>query len=187
MYRELDQVLAYHCGPALAGVKVANLVSLSLEEFPELRETAAKYNRLFQGKGVSFRLLCGCGKRALLLVYREEQLARQLREPLAAELLRRDGYPEGADVERLLELLSTRLRMGKEFPHEIGLFLGYPPEDVLGFQRYRGQNCKLCGYWKVYSDVDRARVLFRLYDRCREVLCRRVARGMTLSEVFLAA
>ena len=68
MYRELDQVLAYHCGPALAGVKAANLVSLSLEEFPELRETAAKYNRLFQGKGVSFRLLCGCGKRALLLV-----------------------------------------------------------------------------------------------------------------------
>ena len=107
--------------------------------------------------------------------------------PLAAELLRRDGYPEGADVGRLLDLLSTRLRMGKEFPHEIGLFLGYPPEDVLGFQRYRGQNCKLCGYWKVYSDVDRARVLFRLYDRCREVLCRRVARGMTLSEVFLAA
>ena len=99
MYRELDQVLAYHCGPALAGVKAANLVSLSLEEFPELRETAAKYNRLFQGKGVSFRLLCGCGKRALLLVYREEQLARQLREPLAAELLRRDGYPEGADVQ----------------------------------------------------------------------------------------
>ena len=88
---------------------------------------------------------------------------------------------------RLLDLLSTRLRMGKEFPHEIGLFLGYPPEDVLGFQRYRGQNCKLCGYWKVYSDVDRARVLFRLYDRCREVLCRRVAQGMTLSEVFLAA
>lgn len=79
MYRELDQVLAYHCGPALAGVKAANLVSLSLEEFPELRETAAEYNRLFQGKGVSFRLLCGCGKRALLLVYREEQLARQLR------------------------------------------------------------------------------------------------------------
>ena len=162
-------------------------INSKLEQVMKLRETAAKYNRLFQGKGVSFRLLCGCGKRALLLVYREEQLARQLREPLAAELLRRDGYPEGADVERLLELLSTRLRMGKEFPHEIGLFLGYPPEDVLGFQRYRGQNCKLCGYWKVYSDVDRARVLFRLYDRCREVLCRRVARGMTLSEVFLAA
>ena len=46
MYRELDQVLAYHCGPALAGVKAANLVSLSLEEFPELRETAAKYNKI---------------------------------------------------------------------------------------------------------------------------------------------
>ena len=45
----------------------------------------------------------------------------------------------------------------------------------------------MCIRDRVYSDVDRARVLFRLYDRCREVLCRRVARGMTLSEVFLAA
>ena len=187
MYRELDQVLAYHCGPALAGVKAANLVSLSMEEFPELQETAAKYNRLFQGKGVSFRLLCGCGERALLLVYREEQLARQLREPLAAELLRRDGYPEGADVGRLLDLLSTRLRMGKEFPHEIGIFLGYPLDDVKGFIRHKGRDYTFCGCWKCYGDPQAARRRFERYRRCTAVLRRRYAEGTPITQLIVAA
>ena len=34
MERTLDQILAYHCAPALAGLKPANLVALSREEFP---------------------------------------------------------------------------------------------------------------------------------------------------------
>lgn len=187
MQRELDQVLAYHCGPALAGIKAANLVSLAWGEFPQLREKVEEYNRSFRSKGVSFRILGGCEHRGLLLVYRSDLLEEQLRAPLAAKLLVRDGYPEGAELEAMLTRLSMRLEHKEEFPHEIGLFLGYPPEDVLGFQRYRGQNCKLCGYWKVYSDVGRAQRLFRLYDHCRDTLCRRLAGGMTLTEVFQAA
>lgn len=187
MQRDLDLTLAYHCGPALAGLKAANLVSLSREEFPDLEERVEDYGRWFAPKGVRFRLLCRCGKNALLLVYRPDLLERQLRQRQAAELLRRDGYPAGAELSVLLDRLSRRLGQGTEFPHEIGLFLGYPPEDVEGFQRHRGRHCKLCGYWKVYSDVDRARNMFRQYDRCRESLCARVARGMSLTQVFRAA
>ena len=32
------------------------------------------------------------------------------------------------------------------FPHEIGLLLGYPVEDVLGFIRYQGKNYLYTGY-----------------------------------------
>lgn len=187
MQRELDQVLAYHCGPALTGLKAANLVSLTWREFPDLRERVTEYNRLFQPKGVSFRFLRVCEHRALLLVYRGDLLEEQLREPLAAKLLLQDGYPMEAELEVMLDQLSMHLQREVDFPHEIGLFLGYPPEDVQGFQQYRGQNCKLCGYWKVYSDVSRAQKLFSLYDHCRATLCRRLARGMTLSDVFQAA
>lgn len=187
MHRQLDQVLAYHCGPALAGLKPANLVSLSGEEFPDLEEQVKLYDGLFQSKGVSFRILCRCGRNSLLLIYRRDLLERQLRDPLAEKLLLRDGYPAGACLEVMLDRLSHRLGCGRDFPHEIGLFLGYPPEDVEGFQRHRGRNCKLCGYWKVYSDVDRAQAMFRLYDRCRDSLCARVSRGMSLTEVFQTA
>lgn len=187
MDRTLDQVLAYHCGPALAGLKAANLVSLSREEFPYLEERTAAYGKVFRSKGVAFRILCHCGGNTLLLVFRPELLCRQLRHPLAVRLLARDGYPLEQGLEPMLDWLSRRLGRRGEFPHEIGLFLGYPPEDVEGFQRHRGRGCKLCGYWKVYSDVNRAQSLFRRYDRCRACLCARLAKGMSLPEVFRAA
>ena len=187
MERTLDQILAYHCAPALAGLKPANLVALSREEFPDLEEQLEDYRRLFAPRGVAFRTMCGCGRNMLLLVYRAEELEEALRMPLAAVLLEKDGYRPGEDLEVMLDRLGLRLRTEGDFPHEIGLFLGYPPEDVAGFQRHRGRNCKLCGYWKVYSDVDRAKALFHRYDRCREHLCARLAAGMTLRQVFQAA
>lgn len=187
MCETLDEVLAYHCAPALVGLKAANLVSLSWREFPDLGKQAAAYDQHFRGRGVRFRVLCSCRRNALLLVWHQRLLREQLDQPLAQALLRRDGYRPEAGVEAMLDHLSVRLRQLGDFPHEIGLFLGYPPEDVEGFQRYRGRNCKLCGYWKVYSDVDRARALFRKYDRCREVLYPRIVKGMTLSQIFRAA
>lgn len=68
-------------------------------------------------------------------------------------------------LEEMLDALQLRLTCGA-FPHEIGLFLGYPPEDVEGFRLHRGRDYKLCGCWKVYSDVEGARQCFRRYARC---------------------
>ena len=96
------------------------------------------------------------------------------------------GYPVDADVDALLSHLSVRL--GEEdFPHEIGLFLGYPPVDVEGFCRNRGQNYKLCGCWKVYGDADAAQRYFDRCNRCRASLCRRILAGAHLTELFRAS
>ncbi len=187
MERTLDQILAYHCAPVLTGLKPANLVALSQAEFPDLEGQLEGYCRLFARCGVAFRTMCGCGQNRLLLLYRPTKLERALREPLAAVLLERDGYGPGDGLETMLDRLGHRLRTQAEFPHEIGLFLGYPPVDVAGFQRHRGRDCKLCGYWKVYSDVDRAKALFRRYDRCRDRLCAQLAEGRSLAQVLQAA
>ena len=187
MERTLDQILAYHCAPVLTGLKPANLVDLSQAEFPDLEGQLEGYCRLFAQCGVAFRTMCGCGQNRLLLLYRPTKLERALREPLAAVLLERDGYGPGDGLETMLDRLGHRLRTQAEFPHEIGLFLGYPPVDVAGFQRHRGRDCKLCGYWKVYSDVDRAKALFRRYDRCRDRLCAQLAEGRSLAQVLQAA
>ena len=187
MFETLDEVLSYHCAPTLLRLKPASLVSVSWREFPALEAQVAAYDRHFRGRGIRFRLLCTCRRNALLLVWHEALLARQLAQPLTQRILRRDGYRPEDGAAAMLDRLSVRLRRMEDFPHEVGLFLGYPPEDVEGFQRCRGRNCKLCGYWKVYSDVDRARALFRQYDRCREVLYPRVARGATLPQIFRAA
>jgi hypothetical protein len=58
----------------------------------------------------------------------------------------------------------------QQCPHAVGLFLGYPLDDVLGFIKHRGYNYKLCGIWKVYGDVEQAKNRFRQYDLCRECM-----------------
>lgn len=60
----------------------------------------------------------------------------------------------------MLEQLRTRLHGSEEFPHEIGVFLGYPLNDVLGFIKYHGSNCKGMGDWKVYGDLGEAQKTF---------------------------
>ena len=184
MERTLDQILAYHCAPALAGLKPANLVALSREEFPDLEERLEDYRRLFARRGVALRTMCGCGRKVLLLLYRPAQLEEALGAPLAAALLEKDGYRPGEDLEAMLDRLGLRLRTEGDFPHEIGLFLGYPPEDVHGFLADPVDRCRLCGYWKVYHNVDETRARFAQFDRCRAALLSRLEAGFTLSQLF---
>ena len=103
-------------------------------------------------------------------------LAAQLKQPAVVRLLAQAGYPVEApfSLEQLLRCLSRRLRQSEGFPHEIGVFLGYPLEDVIGFCRHKGEGCKLCGYWKVYGDVDHAKQCFAAFDRCRDALYARL-------------
>ncbi len=183
-----EESIAYHCAPALVGLRPACLVSLSVQEYPDVLKHVGRYNRQLGGRGLRFDVLCRCGRRFLLLVYRPEHLERCLtRRPVAA-LLERVGYPAQSPLLELLRHLRRRLLAEEGFPHEIGLFLGYPPEDVQGFlSDPGGAHCKLCGHWKVYHDVERARRQFQRFDRCRDILCARLRAGKTLAELFGAA
>lgn len=187
MEDRLERTLAYHCAPALAGLKAANLIGLCRREYPGLDRALEDYRRAFGPKGVHFRVLCQTGERVLVLVYRPDLLARALGQPLARQLLARAGYPAGS-VEELLAVLGGRLAAGQgSFPHEIGLFLDYPPEDVEAFARRGGKGCKLCGHWKVYHDPEGALRRFARYDRCRDALCSRLSQGVSLIRMFCAA
>ena len=122
----------------------------------------------------------------LLLIFRPRTLETCLGQGEVKQMLQEAGYPVEQGMEKLLMVLRQRLG-GKEFPHEIGLFLGYPPEDVAGFARDGGRNCKFSGPWKVYGDVEQARQTFARFQRCRLALSRRLERGEGLEQVFPAA
>lgn len=183
--RDLERTLAYHGAPALMGIKPADLIAWGSPE--------SCLGTFFQGycgqlaqRGIVLRVLRVGPPRCLLLVYRPERLRARLETPAVRELLEREGYPVDGGLEHMLDALSRRLE-GREFPHEVGLFLGYPPEDVEGFRLHRGRGCKLCGCWKVYSDVERARRCFRRYGLCRAALCRRLEEVGSLIQMFRAA
>ena len=132
-----EKALVYHCSPTLSGLKPANLLSLSKRDYPHLPELAEEYSLLLSSKGIQLEIVCSCGQRWLLLVFRPQMLAEQLADRRAFALLRQAGYPVLADrplnLVALLSHLKKRLSQSEGFPHEIGLFHGYPLEDVIGF------------------------------------------------------
>jgi len=186
MCEKFERLLAYHCSPTLAGIKPSSLIALPARQYADLPALLEQYGALLHSRGIFLEVLCRCRQRALLLVYRPEQLTACLDHPKARSLLQLCDYPVSLPLSNLLSHLKTRMEQ-EGFPHEIGLFLGYPPEDVMGFSLYQGENYKLCGHWKVYFDEENARKCFERYDRCRAAVCRKLAGGCSLSEIFPVA
>lgn len=139
-----ELTLAFHCAPALAGIKPADLIALP-GEGDETDALLASYSAALAGAGISLRPLCRCRSRCLVLVYRRDRLERQLDQEEVARLLERDGYPLTGGLEAMLDHLASRMAGSGGFPHEVGLFLGYPAEDVEGFRRHGGQGYKYSG------------------------------------------
>ncbi|MCR5160204.1 MAG: DUF3793 family protein [Lachnospiraceae bacterium] len=191
----LDDKIVEHCAPALAGLKTANMFNYRYLDDRMLRDEIDQENRLLNPKGLYVRILRMSGGTALLYVYRKSLLMRDLGCDISQMLLRSFGYPSndryniGNDewLRACLEHLSGRLAYSPCFPHEVGLFLGYPREDVLGFITQHGKNCKCCGMWKVYGDEKASRKLFDKFRKCTEIYRRIYAQGRTLSQLTVAA
>ena len=130
----------------------------------------------------------GAGKTAVL-VQRVLGLLTDEKDPCGVDELLVVTFTNAAAGEmrqRIGDELRRRLAQSG-FPHEIGLFLGYPPVDVEGFQRDAGRNCKFSGLWKVYGDVEQTKQSFERFHRCRAALLRRLEQGYSLEQVFPAA
>lgn len=182
-YKNFGKKLAYHTAPTLLGIKCASLISLQSTEF-DLDFHTRYFNRRAAVKGLKSRLLCRCGNRTLMLVYREEMLQKRLSDSGAREILAKYGYCDDFTLEECLERLSRRASEGEGFPHEIGIFLGYPIEDVKGFIANKGDNFKLCGAWKVYENVEGARRTFDNYNKCRRFLCNKLDEGFDIYQAL---
>lgn len=65
---------------------------------------------------------------------------------------------------------ESYMRQRKDFPHEMGILLGYPIEDVQRFIEEKGKNYLCSGYWKVYQDVASKKKLFEQYENAKEEL-----------------
>jgi hypothetical protein len=142
------------------GCKPAALFPLGTAGLPSLRRVLPPNIRcrvIREGRG-----------RALLFLFDRALLEDTIFHDPIRQTLTGMGYPSRLSLPLFLTHLQKQFNCG--CPHEVGLFLGYPLEDVLGFIKNRGSRYKLCGPWKVYGDVEQARNNFRKYDFCREYM-----------------
>lgn len=153
--------LALQCAPFLAGIKVSNLLIVEERFWMGLCW-------LCRNTDICVRRLYSCKGKITLLLYRRAELEAWLDTAQARRLLGQMGYENGglhSVFARLEEKIGGHGSGEMPFPHELGLILGYPPEDVEGFLRKNEQECLYTGYWKVYGHLEEKLELFRDYDR----------------------
>lgn len=180
-----EECLVRHCAPTLAGIKTASLFTYPYESRDQLLESVRRLNNRLRGKGVRVLPLRYSGKRALIYIYRPNKLSADLANETAAKILEGCGY-HTESCEKCVVKLIRKLRMEPDFPHEIGLFLGYPPEDVCGFIE-KGPDCSKCtGCWKVYGDEVSAQKKFAQIKKCTEIYCAQFAKGIDIEQLTVA-
>ncbi|MDO5424731.1 MAG: DUF3793 family protein [Eubacteriales bacterium] len=171
---KLEMEIARQCAPVLAGLKPSNLLIL------EDRLTAPR-DAFPEGAGLSARLLYQGPRKSIWLVYRRVELERVLALPEIREFLKEWGYSESC-MDCMLRRLAARFAACREkkqaFPHEMGVFLGYPLGDVKGFITYGGKNYLYSGYWKVYENVEETKKQFQLFEAVKTSLTEAVRNGM---------
>ena len=177
-----EELIIQHCSPTLAGLKTGNIFTCTYESVVEMREDIRRLNRLLVPKGIRILPLRFSGCKGLIYIYRPSKLKQDLEDDRAYELLKKSGYSSDNPCHCVAQL-AARLKNHSEFPHEIGLFLGYPPEDVSGFIENKACNSKCIGCWKVYGDEEKARKTFAKYKKCTDVYCEKWAEGKSVERL----
>lgn len=142
-------------------------------------ECIAYFNHLLNKKGIYLRLFHGHPHRLTIYVYHEQALCTLLQQEEISSFLKQFHYPK--QLPEIMEHLQRRLHTSS-YPHEIGIFLGYPLPDVIGF--LKKEPCKLCGYWKVYSDTQKASMLFQEYREAEKELSVQLENGRHLCDLI---
>lgn len=166
------------CGaPALCGIKPACLFSVRMPASGGSLEKIDEWNRSFSEDGIHIVPIRKDDDRILFFVYNRALLEECCGSRSALDYLRRKGYPVERGFDAVLSELLLRLFKCGEFPHEVGLFLGYPFGDVVQFERQAGRGFVYSGSWKVYSNKEAAVARMNLYKECREACLRLLCAG----------
>lgn len=178
--RKIETQLALQCAPLITGIKMANLLIVQDSNEKLVRAVLRK-------SGIShFRLLQYKHKTTFLLFKRTE-LESYLSQIEVQKILAEQGYRD-FELGSMLVTFTKRYQEcrenGEEFPHEMGLFLGYPVEDVRGFIEQKGQNALYSGYWKVYQHVEEKQALFAKYELAKEMLIKLVSNGTDIRDII---
>lgn len=177
-----EVLLVKHCSPTLAGIKTGNLFSCSFPNDDEMKACVRCWNKQLNKKGLRVLPMRFRNGRALIYVYRPSKLALDLRDSLAKQLLNERGYCTETS-ERCVVHLVKRLCEYEEFPHEIGLFLGYPAEDVCAFIENKADGYKCVGCWKVYGDAEKAQKTFDKFKKCTDAYWKQFAKGKSIERL----
>lgn len=179
---KLENQLVLQCAPLITGLRISNLLIIRRCYLQDL-------NHLLEGSCIRMRILYAESEKLTILLYHFNLLSSYMAVEKVREFLKMEGYEE-LDVEAILIKFTRRYHDyregGREFPHELGLLLGYPFEDVEGYIRNDGKNFLYIGYWKVYANVPAKRDVFRMFEMATERLLGMRQRGISVQDIVIS-
>ena len=169
------------CGaPALCGIKPSCLFSIRKEVYDACKSKVKEWHSAFAGEGKYIVALPRRNAQVLFFVYDKNLLERQCGDWRIRQYLKEKSYPVESGFYAMLSELLHRLAGENGFPHEVGVFLGYPLEDVVQFEKTAGGNYRYAGFWKVYGDVHAARKRMEQYRTCSAGCRELLKRGLSV-------
>ena len=181
--KSLQVQLILQCAPFLKGIKIACILNITEENSRELYE-------ILEGTGIKFKILTRNHGKCLVLLYRRESFSRYLKRTDVIEFLGSYGYVD-VQPEKMLDRLSKRVCQYSDgeicFPHEIGAFLDYPIDDVKCFIEKDGKDSLFSGYWKVYNNPGRAKMIFWAYDKAKTSAVNEYLIGKSIRDIAYVA
>lgn len=176
----LAAFVAFEAAEVLAGAKPANLVRISSRPQPcgqNLLILWHHYGReTITGTTLESFVLKEEEDSFLLLLYSPLLLEKRLSGRGATTLLKKLGYPSGLNWRDALHWLRGRF-MDDAFPHEVGLFLGYPLKDVQAFLGLKALPVTGQCLWKIYGHCWRSERLAGIYRSRRFSMAERLNAG----------
>lgn len=181
--KSLQVQLILQCAPFLKGIKIACILNITEENSRELYE-------ILEGTEIKFKILTRNHGKCLVFLYRRESFSRYLKRTDVRGFLGSCGY-EDVEPEKMLERLSKRVCQYSDgeicFPHEIGAFLDYPIDDVKCFIEKDGKDSLFSGYWKVYNNPGRAKMIFWAYDKAKTSAVNEYLIGKSIRDIAYVA
>lgn len=137
--------------PVLLGSKPAELLSFSNSciDSPEKIDKIIKH--IGQCRRITYKIFKFKNNSTKVLFYNSIAMDNNLRDYKNRRFLEGMGYPSHYSLEGYIELLIAKMKDG-EMPHEIGVFLGYPLKDILGFIGHPSLKLTKVNGWRVYGD-----------------------------------
>ncbi len=138
-------------GSVLMGSKPAEILSFPKYEKQLSRKIASIEKHIGRCKRIEYKLFRSKNGNIKILFYNRQTLDESLRYFSNKTFLRSLGYPKQYDLDEYLNIIIEKIQKGL-MPHEIGVFLGYPLKDIIGFIGHPSLKLTKINSWRVYGD-----------------------------------
>ena len=177
-----DQIVIHSSSPTLCNIKPGNMFfvkndTFSKEKFESWKDSFLKYGLMAFTTQIS-------DNSTAILVLNIIWVRKILADVFVQAYLAEKGYHNSSAFYFVNELF-IRIKENKGFPHEVGVILGYPVEDVIEFENHQGHDCKYCGCWKSYSDIDKAKECHCKYTECRRLCEKWYEEGFSINQIII--